>query len=483
MPTEVELKLEVTSEAAEAIEKSKVLEGKPKTISQRAIYFDTPDLDLSKAGMSLRIRNDGETRVQTVKASGGRTAGLFARSEWERKVEGDTPVLDETTPIRSMIGGAADEIVPIFHVEIERRAWTLREGEASIEVVIDRGTVVAGDRASPIIEIELELKSGEPAALFALARRLDAIAPVRLGVLAKSERGYRLSKAHAPAVKAGRVTLSNDMTAADAFRTVVHACIRHFRLNEALLAQSRDADALHQARVALRRLRSAFSIFKPIPGGSEVGRLQWELRCLASELGKARNLDVLLERTEPGDLRDRIATTRETSYDRVVEALADPRARTLMLDLAQWTSTGDWLGVHESGGARIRPVREFASRALDRLRRKVKKDGRSLAHADDEAGHDVRKDAKKLRYASEFFRSLFEREAERRRYKKFIAALEELQEQLGALNDLVTAPHVLSELGLASEPGAASQSAGRKSALSEAAAEAYEDLVDKKRFW
>jgi triphosphatase len=361
--------------------------------------------------------------------------------------------------------------------------WTVQEGDASIELVIDRGTVEAADRTATIVEIELELKSGEPAALFAFARRLDAIAPVRLGVLTKSARGYGLSEAQLPAVKAGRVTLSNDMTSADAFRTIVHACIRHFRLNEALLAQSRHAEALHQARVALRRLRSAFSIFKPILSGAEASRLQSELRWLASELGEARNLDVLLERAEPGELRDRIAVARETAYDRVEVALADPRARALMLDLAQWTLAGDWLDEAESGSKQIRPVRELAARALDRFRRKVKKDGRGLAHAHDEARHDVRKDAKKLRYASEFFRSLFERKAERRRYKTFVAALEELQEQLGALNDLATAPAALNELGLAEAPGAALLSAEQKSALIEAAAEAYEDLVETKRFW
>src|SRR3546814_8859412 len=106
------------------------------------------------------------------------------------------------------------------------------------------------------------------------------------------------------------------------------------------------------------------------------------------------------------------------------------------------------------------PARDFAISALDRFRRKVKRDGRDLAHIEDEARHEVRKDAKKLRYASEFFTSLFDRKRERRRHKKFVAALEGVQAKLGALNDLATAPQLLETLGLADDPDAARLLAG-----------------------
>src|SRR3546814_2270038 len=109
------------------------------------------------------------------------------------------------------------------------------------------------------------------------------------------------------------------MTAADAFRHIAQSCVRQFRLNEALLLAGRDAGALHQVRVALRRLRSAFSIFKPVIGGDAHTPLRDELRWLASELANARNLDVLLERAKPGALRDRIAASREAAYDAVGE--------------------------------------------------------------------------------------------------------------------------------------------------------------------
>ena len=481
---EVELKLEVAPEAAEALETADFLTGAPDRVEQRSVYFDTPGETLSKAGFSLRIRQANGARVQTVKAVGARAAGLFARSEWESAVADDTPCLDETTPVRALVGEAADDIAPRFEVHVTRRIWTVRDEAASIELVVDRGTVVAGDRRAALSEIELELKEGDPAALFALARRIDAVAPVRLGVLSKADRGYRLSGEAPSAVKAEPVLLHEDMTAAQAFQQIVQLCLRQFRLNEALLQQGRAAAPLHQARVALRRLRSAFSIFKPIIGDGDAAKFREELRWLSSELGDARNLDVLMEREVPASLHDRIAAARDAAHDRVGEALASPRVRRLMIDLAEWTARGDWLAAEAGAAGRAQPATAFAVVALDRFRRKVKKDGRDLAGADDETRHRVRKDTKKLRYASEFFEALFQRKRQRLRHKHFIRALEDIQQQLGDLNDHATAPLLLKKIGIDKEPDAAALLMRHKRGkLIEAAVEAHDELVDAKRFW
>jgi triphosphatase len=193
---------------------------------------------------------------------------------------------------------------------------------------------------------------------------------------------------------------------------------------------------------------------------------------------------VLIERAPPGPLRDRLETARQTAYARVDEILASPGARALMLDLTQWTTSSAWLGRADTRGICDQPAREFASAALQRLGRKVKKHGRDLAGASDEDRHAVRKDAKKLRYAAGFFTALFNRKSERRRYKRFVEALEGLQDKLGALNDLVTAPDMLTGLGISEEPNAmALLFPGSKRKLLDAAEHAHDALVDAKRFW
>jgi CHAD domain-containing protein len=129
----------------------------------------------------------------------------------------------------------------------------------------------------------------------------------------------------------------------------------------------------------------------------------------------------------------------------------------------EWITIGDWLEDPDSASVRNAPVHEFAADALDRLRGKLKKRGRKFATLDDQHLHDVRKAAKKLRYAAEFFLPLFPGDRAQRRGLRLVAALESVQDDLGAANDWATASAIARRLGLdeqgcmdairASEPG------------------------------
>src|SRR3546814_11194841 len=134
MADEIELKLDLTPEAADALEATTVLPGDPGIAEQRSVYFDTLDHQLSKTGLSLRIRRSGSKRLQTIKADGASAAGLFVRSAWERPVRNDTPVLDDTTPLRAVLGEAADAITPVLQVRIETRTWIISEGGSAQEL-------------------------------------------------------------------------------------------------------------------------------------------------------------------------------------------------------------------------------------------------------------------------------------------------------------------------------------------------------------
>ncbi len=484
MGQEIELKLDLASDAADDFLASGLLPGEPLVIERRAVYFDTPGEDLRAAGFSLRIRNDAEGRVQIVKAVGASAASLFARPKWEQKVEGDEPVLDDTTPIRAFLGRRIDALEPAFEVVVERRRWSVEWEDARIEVALDRGDIIAGDRRTPLSEIELELVEGTPEALFSFARKLDAVAPVRLGVLSKAERGYRLL---APAVRAAKsqpVALTADMTVPGVFRVIADACLRQFRLNEMLLDVGGE-EAVHQARVGLRRLRSALSVFKAVLEDEAFPHLKDELKWLAGLLGEVRDIDVLIARCKDDALCERLAQARQDAFDKATTALASPRARKLMLDFSYWLACGDWLSLAHTREIRERPVGDFPAGALDRLRRKVKKGGRDLVDLDDDARHEVRKDAKKLRYATEFFASLFDRKRQKRRHGRFLVALEGLQDQLGTLNDAAAMPEVLARLGFDGDAAAAfpSNAIKNRQAVIKAAADAHDALIDTKRFW
>ncbi len=485
---ETELKLSAAPDAIARLVADASLFGEGATTrEQLSTYFDTPDRALHNAGLSLRIRRIGDRRVQTVKAESAAAASLFAREEWEKDVAGDVPELDDITIAMASAPGMPppEDIAPVFVTEVTRTAIVRGEGGRRIELVADLGRIIAGDRETPIAEFELELVEGEPAALFDLASRLAERVPLRLGVRSKSERGYALLQgSDSKAVKSEPIRLNEDMDAATLFATIAAACLRHFRLNEDRLLATGKAETLHQARVALRRLRSLLTIFRAMLAGPDYERFRTDLRWISGLLGEVRNIDVLIPRIEDEDALGRLRNAHASHMATLAEALDSSRTRTLMLDLAEWIAVGAWREDAALADARAIPAQIFAHDRLDRLRRRFRKSGRKLAELDEEARHEVRILAKKLRYAAEFFAGLFPGGKAARRRGRLLAQVEAVQSALGELNDVVSGRMLLAGLGVA-DVESLLRGGGRKSTrkLLRDAEDAYDAVVDEKRFW
>ncbi len=250
-------------------------------------------------------------------------------------MRGDTPELDETPYIltKALGGKEAQPLAPAFTVEINRTTVVHESGRDRIELVADQGRAVVAVRETPIAEIELELLDGSSDALFDLAHRLSELIPLRLGVRSKSERGYALLLGkQGLSVKAELIALSRDGDTASLFEATAGSCIRHFRLNEDKLLASGGPAALHQARVALRRLRSALSSFADMLRGSELDRIQAEFRKLGRTLGMVRDVDVMIGKIAHEPALDRLRLERARRYDLVVDTLNSHATRSLMLD-------------------------------------------------------------------------------------------------------------------------------------------------------
>ena len=477
---EVELKLEFEPDDRPRLEAALAPKPAPRARHLVTTYFDTPGRDLLKAGYTLRVRQSGKQHVQTVKQTGPAAAGLFDRAEWEQPLAGMQPRLDgRSGPIVRAVGaGKLARIKPAFITDVRRRTFRIAEADSDIEVAVDGGEIRAGELREPLSEIELEHRAGSIEHMFDLARRLNEVVPLRLGVRAKSERGYGLNGEPQPAaLKAEPITLDRDGTAGEAFRTIAQACIRHFRLNEALLSRSGDAEALHQARVALRRLRSAFSIFGPLLGDDgKMTLLRAELRWLAAELGEVRNLDVLVGHLD-GEARDQLIAARARTFAHVQAELASARTRLLMIDLAEWLAVGPWRAVPGDPAKAGGTVKHFAGTRLDALWEKLGRDGKNLAALGETQRHKVRIEAKKLRYAAEFFTSLYETDRAQRRYRRFIKRLEALQDLLGVLNDRAIGPRVAQLHGI----DIATPKKGRR--LRAGAERAHDRLMRTRHFW
>jgi triphosphatase len=429
-----------------------------------SIYYDTGNRALRKQGLTLRVRSDGHRRVQTVKAIDTVSASTFDRLEWETEIEGERPDLDAAarTPVGDILNGksALKMLVPVFQTVVDRTTWRIMHDGFEIEAALDEGRIVAGGSTRPIAELELELKRGLPAELFALAHRLAGVKDLKIGVLSKSERGYALTDGDEPSsFNADPISLKPNLPAAEAFQTVARASIRHFRLNEPLLIANRSAETLHQTRVAMSRLRSALSLFKPMVMDERYERLKRRLRDASHRLGKARNLDVYIGRnTVPhtdeysppsaSNPKGKVKSERGRAYEHVISMLQSKSFRHFMLDLVAWVEAGPWCTSQapEKQTALGQTIEDFAGRILKRRRRKLKRSGRHLDRLSSEERHRIRIEAKKLRYASEVFSGLSADRKHRKQYKAFIAALEDLEACLGDLNDIQAGDEIMAGL-------------------------------------
>ena len=447
-PSEVELKFELDGPAARKVRDHALLSDVDHhTQSQTSIYFDTDKGEVHKAGYSLRVRQVGDCFTQTVKTNGG-SAGLFDRGEWEVAVEQMEPDLKalDWTPL-GKLKAFNRKVEPTVSSDVERTTWLIDRDGSVIEAALDSGTVSAGQAETKFHELELELKAGEPAALFRFAQELSKDVPLEVGVLSKEERGLMLAEgAFGHEHKASDLDIAKSMDAGEVFASIVHECIRHFRLNEPLIMSERHPQALHQARVALRRLRTAFSLFRPAIRQASLEPLRNALRDSIRPFGEARNLDVFLGRL--GDdlaWRDRrkLTSAREEAYDRVIDTLKAQRSRDMFLDLVEWTASEDWRKHAASA-----PIREFAAPRFDAVWRKVKSKGAQIGELEEHQLHRLRINVKKLRYAVDFLAPLYAK----KRVRKFATSLEDMQDCLGLLHDDMISRQIVADFAL-SETG------------------------------
>lgn len=498
---EIELKLAVAPQALTLLKRLPLLQThgnrKPATKALRSIYFDTPDQALAKAGITARLRTGNGGPLQTVKTAGERTSGLFSRREWEARVAG--PGLDhahlatcDLAPLREQ--SVLDALAPVFVTDLRRTLYNLHGDDWRVELAIDVGEVRAAERSEAICEVELELKQGRPECLFDLARQVAAAVPARLLVLSKSDRGQDLASGRAPApVKARPVALEGDIAMAEAFRAIARNCLHHLLANQQALLERGDGEAVHQMRVALRRLRSALKVFRPLVAGPQLAALKPELRWLLGQLGPARDAQVFLsEIIDPvvarhpdqaglAALADHWRTECADDLQAARGAVGESRFTLLLLDLGAWVETGDWC----ASALAERPLAPFARHVLRRLARKLNKaGGKKLQRLSPPALHQVRILGKQLRYAGEFFASLYGK-GETRAY---LAALGRLQDCLGEINDIaVAAPRLAACHHLGETAWAAGVVTGwhdaRRPELIAAAEELWMDFRRREKFW
>lgn len=275
-----------------------------------------------------------------------------------------------------------------------------------------------------------------------------------LSLQSKSERGYvQVRQATSLPVAAERVHLPPRANADEAFGSIVAHCLRHMMGNWAAVVDVRDAEGVHQMRVALRRLRSALSLFAA-PFRPAMAPMEDEVRWLGSVLGRARDLDVLLEEVfkpvaeaHGSDARlralaDLVRERQVTAWDELLAALGSERFRKLVFETSAATLLRSWAQAAAGGGEALLPADKFACERLAARYARVRKIGKRIGVLDETERHALRIKLKKLRYAVDFFASLWPK----RRTAAFRERLGALQDVLGEMNDAAVARALVGDI-------------------------------------
>jgi triphosphatase len=493
VPNEIELKLEIEPDHIPRLESHPLLEAvatRREIQTLRSVYFDTDDFALCESDVALRVREVGGRYIQSIKAS--KEAQFLHRAEWEAELAGPFPdlALAKGTALEKLLKHRPDDCLkPRFETRVRRTLYRIEQDGASIELALDQGLIEAGLRLASVSEVELELKQGEPASLFHLARALGMSVPLRLAVRSKAERGYALVRSGEPdpVERAKEVKLEFSMRCGDAFKIVARTCLRQLDANLVQMCAG-NIEGLHQLRIGLRRLRAAIVLFAPIVAGEERDRIKAELKWMTQGLGPARDLDVLIRyvvrhRAEFGPEQDRLAESvpslrerRDWAYVQAAAMVRSQRFCMALLDIAEWIETGK-----STRGANDEPIEAYAAHVLARQRKKMRKRGILLAALDVGERHKLRIQAKTFRYGTEFFASLFPGKKSDARREAMLNALKLLQDALGDLNDIATREALLAESG---EDGSqAIASAAEADALIGHAEQAHAAFAKVKSFW
>lgn len=428
---------------------------RPRRQRLETLYFDTPDGELAGRDLALRLRRAGKRWIAGLKARQLGAGGLHVREEWEHARE--DAVLDLAlfagTPLAALPASERlhERLRPAFRVSMERTTWRLAPAPGSrLEVALDRGEVSRDGSAEPLSELEIECLEGDIGAAFDLARALLREVPLRPGAVSKAERGYRLFRGEPLApVKAFPVVLDPGEALPAAARRVVAAALRQLQANEEGVLASGDPEFVHQARIALRRLRAAIRMFRGAIGHGRARAWRRELAATARGLGTARDWDVFATETLPAALADfgdaalrarvmaAVESRRGPARSRARRALASRRYAATVLEIARWLASREG-----AGPSRPPPLERFAARLLRRRHRRVLRGLRRIRALDGEERHRLRIGAKRLRYGMDALAPVFGEE----RVRPYLRALSQLQDRLGEANDAVTAAKLLGEL-------------------------------------
>ena len=491
-----------------------------KTAQQKrlsAYYFDTPNQDLAKKGIALRIRFEDSQWVQTLKTAGD---GVAKRVELNTvlSLTGTPDTLDVSSLVPDIsliteptVVAELTSIMPLdelaqaltvqYFTDVQRTSRQIKKNNSRIEIAYDIGKVGIGHlnsqkpannpglTQSDIHEIEFELLEGDPSDLIEVAKTWCKKYKLYLSTVTKAQRGSLLlaNKRFAEPVKADLAVLQlhKGISQFAFLQAVVNNCLVQILPNASAIAEgSPDGNLVHQLRVGIRRLRTALKHFKFAQDYIDPNWLM-VLKQTFSLLGEYRDKEILQIKTQP--LLESVGAPHvewSTAVDIMpIDAVRANDFQILLLELIGFT--------HLPVPADSPKAKATVAKKLQKLFTAIAAASDKFASLDTENQHGVRKDLKSLRYVSEFAAPLFANQTNGKKGKKatklnaFLQYLEPAQDVLGEYNDNVvghanylekakTDPNALFAVGWFS---------GREQASAEQCAVSLKAVKNAPKFW
>ena len=418
-------------------------DGRPRAQALKIVWHDSPEHALLADGTTL-AEHRGVRRLERVYP--GAATWLPAQP---------VPVVAEAPDVAAL----PTPLAPLAAFEGRQTASVHQFGGQAVTVTVAKGILRSVTAEQPAGRIWL---SGEEQAVRVAARLITEAVPAGVPLTSLAADGVALATGRpAAARRCGAPVLpAGPLGVTDALMHILGHLIDVMLVNAPVAARLDDdaTEAVHQMRVAVRRARSALSIFRPVLTEAALAPLSDGLKDLGSRLGPTRDWDVFAEETLPAiqqSLPDderlrqlvRAAARRRLECRKALAAyLNSPAFRLLGIELAWFAAARFWHVAPEAAADEaLNPgtLAEFAGQVMQHRWKKLVSIGKQINDLDIPALHGVRLRAKRARYAAEMFSTLHQGRASHR----FIRRLSALQERLGVLNDGAMASHLLAELG------------------------------------
>jgi triphosphatase len=406
------------------------------------VWHDSADAALTASGLSLALEH-GMWRLEKLVPQ--------SADFWPSGMP--PPVLAQATAPEAVGHDLPSPLAPVVAFTGRQRNLVLETAQGTVTVAVISGTLRAVTQEHRVTRVHL---TGDDRAVLQVALALAA--ELRLAVALATLAGEALSSArgmNTPVRRLGAPMLPEALNAPDAFAfALAHLTDVVLHFAPAAAEDVSGPEPVHQMRVALRRLRSTITVFRPLLDCPELQAAAAGLKILGQRLGPTRDWDVFLTDTLPPvtaafpkderltRLVSAAARRRQQCHVALREFLEGAEFRRLGIELAWLAGARCWHPAPPPEPGDEPSLRGFAASVLDRRLRKLH-GGDDIAEQDAAGLHKLRLRIKRVRYAMELFESLYPGKPTRR----LIHRLADAQDGLGTLNDLSVAETLLSQLG------------------------------------